>query len=75
MKISPADPKYLDRAIQLSKEDAEDFFLTVRGELKHRVEDHSITPLEAIDSQLELEDEGLAEWRIQFAKIRAAYQS
>jgi hypothetical protein len=73
MKIRPADPKYLERAMQLSKEEAERLFLMVRGELTRRVEDHSTTPLEAIASQLELEDEALAEWRIQFSKIRAAH--
>ena len=68
MKKIPSEA-YLEKARQLTKEEAEHLLARMRGKLNRRMEDHKMNPLEAVAIQLELEDEKLAEWRERWAEI------
>jgi hypothetical protein len=70
MKRQPT-VEYLDKAKQLTQEDAERAFSRMRGKLGRRMQDRQITPIEAVAIQLEIEDEELAEWRERWAEISA----
>ncbi|MCF8149748.1 MAG: hypothetical protein K9K30_00415 [Burkholderiaceae bacterium] len=70
MKIKIADAQYLEKAKQLSKEDAERLFSRMRGRLTRRLDDKKLTPLDAIAIQLELEDEELKDWRERLGELR-----
>ncbi|MCF8198155.1 MAG: hypothetical protein K9J42_05270 [Sulfuritalea sp.] len=75
MKIKVADPEYLEKARQLSKEDAERLFSRMRGRLMRRLEDKKLTPLDAIAIQLELEDEELKDWRARLGELRKKHKA
>ena len=70
MKKTPSE-EYLEKARQLSKEEAEHLLSRMRGKLNRRMEDQKLDPVEAVALQLEFEDEQLAEWRARLAEIRA----
>ena len=63
MKLKTAAPEYIERALALSKEDAERLFSRMRGKLHRRLDAEKIRSLEAVALQLQLEDEQLKEWR------------
>ena len=75
MKNRAAEPSYIDKAMLLSKEDAERVFSRMRGKVNRRLEDMKLSPIEAIAIQLELEDEQLKEWRARLSEIRAKHKS
>ena len=70
MKIKVADSQYIEKAKQLSREEAESLFARMKGRIARRMEDKKMTPLDAIAIQLELEDTQLQEWRKRVAEIR-----
>lgn len=61
----------IDRAMALTREDAERVFSRMRGKLRRRMERGDLTPVGAIALQLLYEDESLAEWRRRVAELRA----
>jgi hypothetical protein len=75
MKIKTAETEYLEKAMRLSKEDAEHLFSRMRGKLTRRLEDKKLPPLEAIAIQLELEDEALKVWRERLSEIRKKHKA
>ena len=68
MKKVPSED-YLEKARQLSKNEAEHLLARIRGKLNRRVEDRKVDPLLAVALQLEKEDEDLKEWRERWAEI------
>ena len=61
--------EYLEKAKLLTKAEAEHLLARMRGKLNRRLEYRTVTPLEAVALQLELEDEKLQEWRERWAEI------
>jgi len=68
-----ASEKYLLKAKELSKVDAELLFSRMGGKLGRRLDDKKVVPIEALAIQLEIEDENLKEWRERFAEIKEKY--
>jgi hypothetical protein len=68
MKKIPSE-EYLERAKQLSREEAEKILSRMRNRLTRRIEDREFSPLEAVALQLQKEDEDLREWREKWAEI------
>lgn len=68
-RIAPSDD-YLKKAQQLSSEDIERLAARMRGRFTRRLEDKTLTLMEVLALQLEYEDEQMADWRKQIAKIR-----
>jgi len=62
--------EYLEKAMALSREDAERVFARMRKKLARRVDDEDVNPLEAVALQLQIEDEDLEEWREKMSEIR-----
>lgn len=75
MKMKSAEPLYIEKAKQLSQEEAERVFARMRGKLARRLDDKKVSPLEAVAIQLEIEDEELAEWRERVAEIRKKHKA
>lgn len=75
MKTKSAEAQYIEKAKQLSKEEAERVFSRMRGRLMRRLGDKKLTPLDAVAIQLELEDEDLAAWRERLAEIRTKHKA
>jgi hypothetical protein len=69
-KIKPPTKEYVERAMALSREDAERLFSRMGGKLTRRLEDKVFSAVEVVALQLALEDEQLEEWRKNIAKIR-----
>jgi hypothetical protein len=71
MKLLTPTEEYLEKAKQLSDEEAERLLARMRGRFARRVEDKKLSKTEALALQLEFEDEELTEWREKMAEIRA----
>jgi hypothetical protein len=69
MKLKTASPEYIEKAMALSKEDAERLFARMRGKLARRLENERLQSVEAVALQLQLEDEELQDWRKMWAEI------
>lgn len=67
--------EYLERAGELSREEANQLMERMRGRFVRGIENKSLTILEALALQLEIEDEHLLAWRSKFAEIRNARQA
>ena len=65
----------LEKARRLSKEDVERLLSRTRKNLKHRLNDQELSPLEVVAMQLQIEDEELNEWRARWAEIREKIKS
>ena len=63
MKWKTASPKYIERAMTLSKTDAERVFARMRGKLVRRMDTERLQSLEAVAIQLRFEDKQLKKWR------------
>lgn len=74
MKIKNPDEEYIEKAKQLSDEDAERLLSRMEGKLPRRLQKDKLTQLEALAIQLEVEDDMLKEWREHIAEIRAKEQ-
>lgn len=70
MKIKNADEIYLEKAKQLSEEEAERLLSRMGGKLPRRLQKDKLSRDEALAIQLEIEDEMLKEWRERVAEIR-----
>ena len=68
MKRMPTDV-YLEKARNLTKQEAEHLFARMGGKLERRVENRKLSPLDAAAIQLEIEEEALIEWRKQWGEI------
>jgi len=69
MKREPSD-KYLEKAKLLGKKEAERLLSRTRARLRGEMLDETLSPLECIAIQLEIEDEQLLEWRAKTAELR-----
>lgn len=69
MRKSPSE-EYLGKARLLSKEETERLLSRMRTKLMRRLEDKTLSALEVVAIQLEIEDEELNEWREKWAEIR-----
>ncbi len=65
--------KYLLKAQELSKNQAEYVFSRMGGKLGRRLEDNKLVAIEALAIQLEIEDEQLKEWREKFSEMKVKY--
>ncbi|MDP3678721.1 MAG: hypothetical protein Q8R23_06500 [Methylotenera sp.] len=70
MKIKSANEEYLEKATNLTEEEAERLQSRMRGKLMRRLEDKKLSTLEALAIQLELDDEQLEEWREKMRAIK-----
>ena len=68
-----ASEKYLEKAKDLTKVEAERLFTRMGRKVVRRLEDQKLVSCEALALQLEKEDEDLKEWRQQFSEIRKQY--
>lgn len=75
MKIKAADEEYMEKAKQLSEEEAERLLSRMGGKLPRRLQKDKLSREEALAIQLEIEDEMLKEWRERVAEIRDREQS
>ena len=69
MKRAPSD-KYLEKAKLLGKKEAERVLSRMKARLMCKMLDETLSPLECIAIQLEIEDEQLLEWRAKTAELR-----
>ena len=74
MKFRTASPEYIEKAMLLSKDDAERMLARMRKKITRRLDHEEIDPLEAVALQLQLEDEQLAEWRDKVSELRRKYK-
>lgn len=70
MKSTAPSPEWIEKAMLLSKEDAEHILARMRKKITRRLEHQAIDPLAAVALQLQLEDEQLKEWRDKMAELR-----
>lgn len=70
MKMKKPSPEWVEKAMRLSKDDAEHILARMRKKLTRKLEDDEIAPLEAVALQLQLEAEQLDEWRARIAELR-----
>jgi len=69
MKWKTASPEYVEKAMALSKEEAERVFARMHGKLARRLENSKIGSLEAVALELQAEDEDLQEWRKRWSDV------
>jgi hypothetical protein len=70
MQKSPRE-KYLLKASQLTRDEAQQFYLRMHRKLERSVEKHKVLPAVALALQLEIEDRNLKEWRERFSEIKS----
>lgn len=70
MKSTVPSPEWIERAMLLSKDDAERILARMRKKITRRLEHEAIDPLVAVALQLQLEDEQLKEWRDKMSELR-----
>lgn len=73
MKLKTPAPEWVEKAMLLSKDDAERILARMRRKLTRKLEHDEIAPLEAVALQLQLEDEQLNEWRARIAELRSRH--
>ena len=71
MKKTPSD-EYLEKAKLLDNEASERLLSRTRSKLKRRLEDRTLTLLDVMAIQLEIEDEDLNAWREKVAELKLA---
>ncbi len=69
MRKLPSDA-YLDKAKLLTQEETERLLARMRTKLMRRLEDQTLSELQVVAIQLEIEDEELNEWREKMEEIR-----
>jgi hypothetical protein len=69
----PTD-EYLEKAMLLSKEETERLMARMRRRFRRSTEDKDLSVVQALALQLEFEDEELAEWRQNVAKLREKHK-
>ena len=70
MKSTAPAPEWIEKAMLLSKDDAERILARMRKKIARRLEHETIDPLAAVALQLQLEDEQLKEWRDRLSELR-----
>lgn len=75
MKIKIASDLYIEKAKNLTQEEADRLQSRMRGKLTRRLEDNKLNTVEALAIQLELDDEQLQEWRDKMQEISKKYKS
>lgn len=63
MKIKPSNEEYLEKAAKLTHEETDRLLNRMRAKPARMLDDKKLTTIEALATQLELDDEQLAEWR------------
>jgi hypothetical protein len=74
MKINPPTRESVEKAMALSRNEAELLFSRMGAKLNRRLRDGTFNPVEIVAIQLELEEEQLREWRSNFAKLKEKYK-
>lgn len=69
MKRKPSE-KYLEKARLIDKKEAERLLSRMKARLLCKMKDETLTPLECLAIQLEIEDEQLMDWRARTAELR-----
>jgi hypothetical protein len=75
MKSTVPSPEWVEKAMLLSKDDAERVLARMRKKITRRLQHEKIDPLSAVALQLQLEDEQLKEWREKLAELRKQYKN
>lgn len=70
MKSTAPSPEWIEKAMLLSRDDAERILARMRKKIVRRLEHEAIDPLAAVAMQLQLEDEQLKEWRNRMSELR-----
>ncbi|MCX7168492.1 MAG: hypothetical protein NTV11_19780 [Rhodocyclales bacterium] len=70
MKTSAHLAEWIEKAMLLSKDDAERILARMRKKITRKMKQDEIDPLVAVALQLQLEDEQLKEWRGKIAELR-----
>jgi hypothetical protein len=70
MKSTAPSPEWIQKAMLLSKDDAERILARMRKKIVRRLEHETIDPLAAVALQLQMEDEQLNEWRQKMSELR-----
>ena len=70
-----ASDYYLEKARRLTPDEAEQVLGRIKRKWTRRVEDRTVSALEAIAIQLEKDDSDLNEWRGRWAEIKAREES
>lgn len=70
MKLTTPSPEWVEKAMLLSKEDAERILSRMRKKITRKLECEKLDPLSAVALQLQLEDEQLNEWRQKMSELR-----
>lgn len=73
-KLKTATPEYVEKAMALTRGDAERLMARMRKKLARRLEDKKVQPLDAVALQLQLDDEQLQAWREKLSAIRKKEQ-
>ena len=74
-KIAAPTEAYLERAKQLSADEADRLMARMRGRFSRRFADQRLTALQAIALQLEFEDDELAQWRNRMNELRDCFDT
>jgi hypothetical protein len=69
MRKTPTE-EYLEKAKRLTREETERLLARMRAKLMRRLEDKTLSELDVVAIQLEIEDEALNEWREKMSDIR-----
>ena len=69
MNRKPSE-KYLEKARLIDKKEAERLLSRMKARLLCKMRDETLTPLECLAIQLEIEDEQLMDWRARTAELR-----
>ena len=69
MNRKPSE-KYLEKARLIDKKEAERLLSRMKSRLLCKMRDETLTPLECLAIQLEIEDEQLMDWRARTAELR-----
>lgn len=70
MKPTTPSPEWIEKAMLLSKDDAEHILARMRKKISRRMAHETIDPLTAVALQLQMEDEQLKEWRDRVSELR-----
>ena len=70
MKTLAPSPAWIEKALLLSKDDAECVLSRMRKKFTSKMKPKVIDPIVVVALQLQLEDEHLAEWRGKVTEIR-----
>ncbi|MCX7167446.1 MAG: hypothetical protein NTV11_14390 [Rhodocyclales bacterium] len=73
MKLKEPSPEWVEKAMLLSKDDAERILARMRKKLTRKLERDELDPLQAVALQMQIEDEQLTEWRARIVELRRRF--